>query len=317
MKRQNGSEFTNSHRVRQSACLERREPRLLLAALCTLVGVGPYPPLGGIDPPALFIFGKDPAVIGAALFANGLGPGDEGQPRWERVLPHARGQGAGGSLCSTCASGAIDCGTSVVGELAANDCRLDDGSYVEIWRFELAVTSTVTTELESAAFDTYVLLADRNCLVLEYNDDCDGAPERSCLTINLPPGEYFLAANSFAPGETGPYALRLDCTSPRPRFARGDVDSNGAINVTDAIRILSFLFTGGNEPECLEAADVDDQGGTRPNITDAIALLNWLFLGGRPPAPPVPREPQYSATSCGMDLEEGLGCETPAEVCNS
>jgi hypothetical protein len=38
------------------------------------------------------------------------------------------------------------------------------------------------------------------------------------------------------------------------------------------------------EPPCKQSADVDDDGTVL--ITDAIRLLNFLFLGGKEPPPP-------------------------------
>jgi PKD repeat protein len=72
---------------------------------------------------------------------------------------------------------------------------------------------------------------------------------------------------------------------PPPRFfRRGDSDSNGVINLTDAITTLSYLFAGGPPPGCYDAADVVDDG--KLDITDATFLLSFLFKSGSyPPAP--------------------------------
>jgi len=69
-------------------------------------------------------------------------------------------------------------------------------------------------------------------------------------------------------------------------FVRGDVEENGVVNITDAIAILLYLFSGGATPRCLDSADTDDSGEI--NITDAVALLGYLFTSGRPPAAPFP-----------------------------
>ncbi|MBI4601278.1 MAG: VWA domain-containing protein [Planctomycetes bacterium] len=83
-------------------------------------------------------------------------------------------------------------------------------------------------------------------------------------------------------------------------FLRGDVDESGAPSVTDAVRILRFLFAGGAAPRCLDAADSDDDG--RLTVSDPIFLLGSLFQGG--PAPPAP------FPACGPDpTEDELGCE--------
>ncbi len=83
-------------------------------------------------------------------------------------------------------------------------------------------------------------------------------------------------------------------------FVRGDANADGAINMTDAISILSFLFLGGAEPACLDAADTDNNEVVQ--LTDGIYMLNFLFSGGTPPPPPYP--------GCGEDpTTDELGCE--------
>ncbi|MBI4584313.1 MAG: hypothetical protein HY717_09860 [Planctomycetes bacterium] len=69
-------------------------------------------------------------------------------------------------------------------------------------------------------------------------------------------------------------------------FRRGDVESNGEINATDAILILLYAFLGGSPGTCLEALDADGDGNI--NQTDAIIDLYFAFLGGAPPAAPFP-----------------------------
>jgi hypothetical protein len=93
----------------------------------------------------------------------------------------------------------------------------------------------------------------------------------------------------------------------RPQFRRGDADAKGGVpNITDGIFVLNYLFLGGPEPSCKEAADADNKGGI--NITDGIYILNYLFQGG--PAPPSP-----GPDACGFDTDEpgtagDVGCET-------
>lgn len=88
---------------------------------------------------------------------------------------------------------------------------------------------------------------------------------------------------------------------PEQRFVRGDTNADGSVNMTDAIFVLNYLFLGGPEPPCMDAADVDDNGGDQPNITDGIRILGWLFLGGVEPAPPTPTTTDYRIGDCGID----------------
>jgi hypothetical protein len=89
-------------------------------------------------------------------------------------------------------------------------------------------------------------------------------------------------------------------------FRRGDPGDTGGVNISSAIFILNFLFTGTvTSVPCMEAADINNDGGI--NITDPVNLLNHLFGPQPPPAPP-------GLESCGPDPDEpgspgDLGCE--------
>ncbi|HVR74999.1 MAG TPA: hypothetical protein VMT52_11730 [Planctomycetota bacterium] len=90
---------------------------------------------------------------------------------------------------------------------------------------------------------------------------------------------------------------------PGTRFHRGDADDNGALQLTDALRVLGFLFLGLPAPTCLDSGDADDNGALQ--LTDALQILGFLFLGGPPPAPPGP-----PGDACGIDptMEDELDC---------
>ncbi|HAK97420.1 MAG TPA: hypothetical protein DCM87_21140, partial [Planctomycetes bacterium] len=82
-------------------------------------------------------------------------------------------------------------------------------------------------------------------------------------------------------------------------FRRGDSDSDGAIDIADAIFNLGYLFARSAAPDCLDTADANDDG--QVDIADAIALLSHLFAETGPlPAP---------FGSCGLDLTaDDLDC---------
>ena len=101
-----------------------------------------------------------------------------------------------------------------------------------------------------------------------------------------------------------------DCSGAEPcqalPFIRGDPDGNGAVQLTDGIFILNFLFLGGDSPSCFEAADADDNGSIQ--MTDGIYILNFLFLGGA--AMPAPHP------DCGTSGEDAEpGCEASSAAC--
>lgn len=92
-------------------------------------------------------------------------------------------------------------------------------------------------------------------------------------------------------------------------FIRGDANSDGLVNITDAIFILEYLFKGNAAVSCLDSADINDDGTV--DLSDAVKLLFVLFAGAAMPAP---------ADACGVDPTPytSLGCiqfDAAASIC--
>ncbi|MFP6632453.1 MAG: hypothetical protein VCD16_07435, partial [Planctomycetota bacterium] len=80
-------------------------------------------------------------------------------------------------------------------------------------------------------------------------------------------------------------------------FLRGDPNGDLTIDISDSMGIFSWLFTGGMEPPCLEAADTNSSGDV--DLSDGVYLLQWLFAAGNDPLAPFPNCAQAEATiSC-------------------
>ena len=82
-------------------------------------------------------------------------------------------------------------------------------------------------------------------------------------------------------------------------FVRGEANQDAAVDISDALFLLAYLFLGGERPTCLDALDVDDSGALE--ITDAVRLLGLLFLGGTDPPPPYPergKDPTADPLTC-------------------
>jgi hypothetical protein len=60
-------------------------------------------------------------------------------------------------------------------------------------------------------------------------------------------------------------------------FKRGDSNRDDAVNLSDVVTTLEFLFGGGTPLPCDDAADADDNGGIA--LTDAVLTLNHLYRG--------------------------------------
>jgi hypothetical protein len=86
---------------------------------------------------------------------------------------------------------------------------------------------------------------------------------------------------------------------PGPTFRRGDTNADGAVDISDGVKVLVWLFAGAGEPSCLDAADTDDN--EEHQITDAIYLLQYLFLAGMAPPAPGP-------DACGQAGTPSPGC---------
>lgn len=97
-----------------------------------------------------------------------------------------------------------------------------------------------------------------------------------------------------------PGVITIEADVVEPEFIRGNSNGDAAVDISDAVYHLNFLFSGGTPPPCRDASDSDDSGVL--DITDAIYLLAFLFQGG--PAVPAP----YPDPGVDPTADE-LGCE--------
>jgi len=75
----------------------------------------------------------------------------------------------------------------------------------------------------------------------------------------------------------------------------GDVNGDQAIDISDAVYLMNFLYLGGPEPaplacepfESVKNGDIDGSGAFE--VTDPIRLLNYLFQGGPEPVEGCPK----------------------------
>lgn len=64
-------------------------------------------------------------------------------------------------------------------------------------------------------------------------------------------------------------------------YTCGDANSDGSINVSDAVYIINYVFVGGAQPEPIESADANCDISV--NVSDAVYIINFVFVGGNPP----------------------------------
>lgn len=61
----------------------------------------------------------------------------------------------------------------------------------------------------------------------------------------------------------------------------GDANGDGAVDISDAVYLIAYIFSGGPAPSPLLAGDANCDGAI--DISDAVYLIAYIFSGG--PAP--------------------------------
>lgn len=98
---------------------------------------------------------------------------------------------------------------TVDGDLRSGDCRLrQDDTPVDYYEFTVNSSRTVFIDLESFDFDAYVLLYHEDGRLIAEDDD-GGVDTDASLAVDLRPGRYVVAANSYE-GEGGEYRLYVE-----------------------------------------------------------------------------------------------------------
>ena len=62
----------------------------------------------------------------------------------------------------------------------------------------------------------------------------------------------------------------------------GDANKDTKVNVSDAVFLINYVFSGGDEPRPVKACG-DVNNDTKVNVSDAVYLINYVFSGGNPP----------------------------------
>jgi ELWxxDGT repeat protein len=175
----------------------------------------------------------------------------------------------------------------------------DDGSGEQLWRSDGTVAGTfavTSVHNEAQAPGPQALFAAGSLAYFSLLEDAHGrelwasdgtaAGTRRVADIRPGPkdswprhfhehgGRLYFAADD---GVHGSELWRLAATPAAPR--RGDVNGDGALNLTDAVAILECLFRGATI--CgTELCARDSNGDGQVNISDPVYLLVHLFLGG-------------------------------------
>ncbi len=64
-------------------------------------------------------------------------------------------------------------------------------------------------------------------------------------------------------------------------YVKGDANGSGAVNISDAVFLIAYIFSGGPAPNPLFLGDANCSGSI--NISDAVYLITYIFSGGTAP----------------------------------
>ncbi len=120
----------------------------------------------------------------------------------------------------------------ISGVLIDEDSSFSEGEYYDSYDFEGRPGQSITLDLRSDEFDTYLILRQPNGEVL-VNDDSEGTNSR--IEAILPEaGSYEVVISSYAGGETGEYRLSIE-ENVRPSIAGTDEINSRNVQIGESV----------------------------------------------------------------------------------
>ena len=114
--------------------------------------------------------------------------------------------------------------------------------------------------------------------------------------------------------------LALTASAAADPYVCGDVDGSGNVDISDAVYLIAYIFSGGPAPQPLLAGDAN--GDEIVDISDAVYLISYIFSGGpQPICPPILTTDTVSAITqttaeCGGNItSDGGAAVTVRGVC--
>jgi hypothetical protein len=187
---------------------------------------------------------------------------------------------------AACATATHALGSSVDSQLAATDCQLSDGSFVDFYAVTIPTAGIYIFNQTSSVFDTYLAFLTSGNVLVGINDDYLSTSTDSRLKVIVPAGSYFIGANSFDPNTTGNYSLSsaastaevANCedvfvvpgiTTPQS-LATTDCSTNGFLSDEYVI----FLSPGQSVTVSMTSSTLDSYVEIRSNGNPAVLASN-------------------------------------------
>lgn len=161
-----------------------------------------------------------------------------------------------GEAPRTCPVKDIQLGDPLLGTLSTDSCRIldliapsTDATYTDIYRFTANARTVVKLDMNSPAFDTYLVLTNSNYVAIQdanentfENDDADDFTSDSEILGSIPAGTYYLLANT-SKVETGSYTGLTRSEAPRscpPKDLRTSDSVTGTL-LSTSCRVLDLI----------------------------------------------------------------------------
>lgn len=224
----------------------------------------------------------------------------------------------------------IDFGQTVNGQLDPADCQLEDLSYADFYFFQGTATQQVTIELNSAAFDTYLGLANETATFIVEDNDGGGGTNSKIIATLPETGIYIILANSLLPNQFGQYSLSLNgstvCSyslNPTSLAAPAGggtfafaVDTQPgcywSTNYDIYTFILDFVTTGGQGPGTVQfTVNPNNSGvdrGTTIRVNNQIFTITQPFLVCTYSISPTSANHTADATTASFMMNTPVGC---------
>lgn len=224
--------------------------------------------------------------------------------------PNGRTGAPGEGLCSDCHGSAVGDGSIALSGVPANydlnqsytlTVTLEDQGQSR-WGFELTavdgsnngagsftITDAVNTQLSDSPPPSKDYVKQTNTGT--YNGTVNGPVtwnfDWQAPSSNIGAIAFYVAGNAAnGNGSTsGDFIYTTSETTQPPaqtcQGICGDANDDTDVNVSDAVKIINYVFVGGDAPVPLACGDANNDGDV--NVSDAVRIINYVFVGGDPP----------------------------------
>lgn len=163
----------------------------------------------------------------------------------------------------------LEIGDEVQGALSASDYVGVNGSYLEAWSLKARAGQTISIDLQSDDFDSYLYVVGPGLSETLRDDDGGGACHSRLDFTVLESGVFHVVASSSGSQTTGTYRLRVSAEpQPRASISCGGVDPSA----------LTALPTEGRELTMGEIA-FGHLSGIEPSIENGRPVQAWALEG--------------------------------------